>query len=152
VLDPVYDRDYPQLPIGLKDAIPLSRPVSLIEPDANIQPAAIFAPEPSHDNWCYYFQKADLARQEEDWDLVAETGDVAFSLEESPNHATERLPFIEGYAMAGRWQDAEDLTHETLEINRFTSPMLCSLWERVKANAESPDPSTIDSMLALTCE
>ena len=152
VLDPVYDRDYPQLPIGLKDAIPLSRPVSLIEPDANIQPAAIFAPEPSHDNWCYYFQKADLARQEEDWDLVAEMGDVAFSLEESPNHATERLPFIEGYAMAGRWQDAEDLTRETLEINRFTSPMLCSLWERVKANAESPDPSTIDSMLALTCE
>ena len=29
-------------------------------------PAAVFGPEPEH-GWCYFFQKADLARQSQDW-------------------------------------------------------------------------------------
>ncbi|MGH2582284.1 MAG: hypothetical protein ACRDFQ_05250 [Anaerolineales bacterium] len=151
VLDPIYDQGYPQLPDGLREAVPLSKPIDLISSSGTIEPARIFGAEPSHDSWCYYFQKADLARQQRDWDTVAELGDAAFALDESPNHATERLPFIEGYAMTGRWREAESLAHEMLEINRFTRPMLCSLWERVNANAESPDISTIQSMLALTC-
>ena len=31
-----------------------------------IPPNAVFGPEPEH-NWCYYYQKAELARQQGDW-------------------------------------------------------------------------------------
>lgn len=151
ILDPVYDFGYPQLPDGLKEALPLSNPQGLINANAVIHPDPVFGLEPSRDTWCYYFERADLARQQKDWASVAELGDAGFSDEESPNHATERLPFIEGYAMVGRWQAAEDLTRQTLEINRFTAPMLCSLWQRVKENTQMRDTETVEAMLLLTC-
>ena len=151
VLDPVYDFGYPQLPDGLKEAVPLSNPAGLIIAGATIEPAAIFGSEPSHESWCYFFQLADLARQQGNWARVAELGDEAFALEDNPNHATELLPFIEGYAMTGRWTLAEKLTRQTLDTNRFTETMLCSLWQRVQANAPSPDMNTAEAMLALVC-
>ena len=42
-------------------------------------PPMLFGPEPPH-TWCYYFQKADLARQRGDWDEVARLGDEAREL------------------------------------------------------------------------
>lgn len=152
VLDPVYDFAYPQLPEGLKEAVQLSDPSGLISAQAKNIPTSIFGPEPSHQSWCYYFQLADLARQEGDWERVAKLGDKAYALADSPNHATENLPFIEGYAMTGQLRLAEDLTRETLETNRFTGTMLCALWQRVQANAPSPDMATIVAMLTLVCE
>ena len=96
-------------------------------------------------------QLADLARQEGDWGRVAELGDRAFALADNPNHATELLPFVEGYAMTNQWSKSEELTRQTLETNRFTGAMLCSLWQRVAANASSPDMATVEAMQTLTC-
>jgi hypothetical protein len=83
------------------------------------------------EQWCYYFQKADLARQVQDWEQVASLGDTAFKLDDSPNHASERVPFIEGYAHVGDWETAVGLTLDTIEINKFMGPMLCDTWERI---------------------
>lgn len=152
VLDPIYDRGYPQLPDGLADALPLSAPSALVVSQGSIEPDALFGPEPSHSSWCYYFQRADLARQQQDWQQIASLGDEAYALDDSPNHAAEHLPFVEAYAMVGRWREASALTRQTLEINRFTAPMLCSLWQRVAANGEAIDQETITEMLSLSCE
>ena len=38
--------------------------------------AEIFGPEPAH-NWCYFYQKIDLARQELDWQAAADLADEA---------------------------------------------------------------------------
>ena len=45
--------------------------VSRILPESGSPPpsADVFGPEPPH-TWCYYFEKADLARQLQDWDAV----------------------------------------------------------------------------------
>ncbi|NMC79412.1 MAG: hypothetical protein GYA59_08635, partial [Chloroflexi bacterium] len=53
--------------------------VDRIETGASPQrpPENIFGPEPSHDTWCYYYQKASLARQEGDWEEVVRLGDEA---------------------------------------------------------------------------
>lgn len=137
IYDPVYDRNFPLLGAELRPAVALSRPDALIrtQPQAQL-PAQVFKDEADTDVWCYYFQKADLARQMGDWQQVAELGDRAFKLDDSPNHATERIPFIEGYARMGRWQPALDLSYQTYEINKFTRTMLCDLWARVEGEVE----------------
>jgi hypothetical protein len=101
-------------------------------------PKHIFG-EPVTGSWCYYFEKADLARQYGAWAQVAEIGDSAFGLDDSPNHASERVPFIEGYAHIGSWKKALKLTQETITINKFMGPMLCDTWRRIADDVPASD-------------
>src|SRR5690606_22671902 len=84
--------------------------------------------------WCYYFQKADLARQQGDWHHIVELGDIALELDDHPNHPAERLPFIEAYARVGRGDDALHLTRVSLKVTPLMQPMLCDLWLRMADN------------------
>lgn len=104
------------------------------EESAARPPAGIFGAEPAH-QWCYYFEKADLARQLGDWNTVAALGDQAFNLGDYPNDPTERMPFIEGYAQVGNWDRAQELTRESAAITPLMQPLLCRLWERIEADA-----------------
>jgi hypothetical protein len=92
----------------------------------------VYAPEPGH-GWCYYFEKADLARQFGDWEEVVSIGDAAFRLEERPHHPVEIFVFIEGYAHTGEWQRALELSQESQQLSEDgVEPLLCLLWERIE--------------------
>ena len=62
------------------------------------------------DDWCYYFEKAELAEQFGDWNHIAELADEAREKGLSPKDATEWRPFIEGYKKIGRKNDAQQLS------------------------------------------
>jgi len=98
----------------------------------------IFGAEPQK-GWCYYFEKADLARQKGDWPSVASLGDQAFALDDYPNDPAERLVFIEGYAHTGRWQESLDLSRQTISITPLMKQPLCALWQRIQRDLPS-DP------------
>ena len=92
----------------------------------------IYGPEPTH-GWCYYFQKADLARQMGNWERVVDIGDKAFSLNDHPNDPIERFVFIEGYAHTGDWDRAIKLSRESYRVSKdYVGPLLCRLWERIE--------------------
>jgi hypothetical protein len=119
----------------LAEALPISN-LDRIDRQSRGSPLkTIFGGEPRHD-WCYYYQKADLARQFKDWQEVARLGDEAQQLGFGPNNPQEWMPFIEGYAMAGRWQAAVDTTLHVRQVNRFLSPRLCNLWGRILGSAQ----------------
>jgi len=106
---------------------------------STVNPSQLFGAEPQHD-WCYYYQKADLARQFGDWEQVVTLADTAFNLDDYPNDPAERLPFIEGYAHNGRWDDAVAQTQKTLAVTPVMQPVLCSLWQRIAADTNmSPE-------------
>ena len=113
----------------------------------------VYTPEPGH-AWCYYFEKADLARQFGDWEEVVSIGDAALKLDERPHHPVEIFVFIEGYAHAGEWDRALELSRESQEISDGeVRPLLCLLWERIETEtAESVDRietlSEVKSMFA----
>jgi hypothetical protein len=86
--------------------------------------------EPDH-SWCYYFEKADLASQQKNWDQVVEYGEIAFNLADHPNDPIERFPFIEAYAHTGDFNLALDQSRESGQISKLTYPSLCALWERI---------------------
>ena len=71
-------------------------------------PEDIFGKEPAHD-WCYYYEKADLARQGQDWQQVVTLGDEATKLGLAPKDTSEWMPFLQGYFMAGDTDRAKEI-------------------------------------------
>ncbi|NLG72529.1 MAG: hypothetical protein GX495_10895 [Chloroflexi bacterium] len=134
VVDPRTDARIPQKPRFMGEALELSN-LDVIQTQADPParpPESIVGSEPEH-NWCYYYQKADLARQMQDWQQVAALGDQAIDSPgiDPPVVGHELTPFIEGYAHTGRWDQAYELT---LRANRLTGRMvrhLCTTWDRI---------------------
>jgi len=141
VLDPVIDADNHFIPDRylLREAAALSSP-QWIEPQGRSLMPAAYGPEPGR-GWCWYFEKADLARQAGDWEQVAVLGDEAFALDDHPNDPAERFVFIEGYAHTGNWERALEYSNQSHKVSpRYVDPMLCRLWERIEAQTpESPE-------------
>lgn len=103
----------------------------------------IYGPEPEH-GWCYYFEKADLARQFGDWEKVASIGETAFDLDEHPNDPLEWFVFIEGYAHAGDWTRALELSQESYRASKDDTAvrrLLCLLWERIETETTGDLPA-----------
>lgn len=146
VIDPSLEGKDRLLPKDIQDAMVISHPSQILvdaSPTA-APPAAIFDREPAH-TWCYYFEKADLARQKGDWALVAHLGDIAFKLSDKPADTSERLVFVEGYARAGQWSRAEQVSQDAYAHGRGVGPMLCDTWQRIAQNT----PATPDQQKTL---
>ena len=137
VYDVVLHDSLPGIPEPLPDAIPLSNPdLILADSDRALDvPRHVIGPEPPH-HWCYFFQRADLAAQQQDWARVAELGDQAFALDDRPNDASERLPFIEGYARVGRWDDAANLSLDVFNEQPPMATTVCRTWIRLEHSTE----------------
>jgi hypothetical protein len=138
VLDPVYagGDTYERQPRFLRDAIPLSDP-SLIVADARTpeMPVALFGKEPVH-AWCYYYEKAELARQVGDWETVVALGNEARAQGFSPGDALEWLPFIEGYVITGEYQTARELSLLAYRDDSRPRKGLCYTWGRIQGDGQ----------------
>jgi len=123
----------------MREASALSNPDRILQEPSGEMPA-VYYPEPNH-SWCYYFEKAELARQFGNWDEVVKLGGKAFKLDDSPNNPVERFVFIEGYAHAGDWEQAVELSRVSYRISKdYVGPLLCKLWGRIEAETmESPE-------------
>jgi hypothetical protein len=135
VLDPELEIDNWMVPLQVRETIHLTD-WDVILPTPQHAPPSLYAPEPEH-AWCYYFQKADLARQYQEWEEVVRLGEIAFSLSDQPNDPVERFPFIEGYAHQGLWTEAVEMSEKSAEITSVIHPALCLLWQRIQR--ETPD-------------
>jgi hypothetical protein len=73
----------------------------LVDGDFHELPVYGFDIELPHE-WCYYYQKADLARQQGGWEEVARLGDEAQKLNLNPDDQVEWMPFLQAYAFLGK--------------------------------------------------
>lgn len=96
----------------------------------------IFGPEISRD-WCYYYQKGDLARQVEDWPEVARLWNEARALGKHPRVGVEYAPFIEGFAHAQDWDTALDLTKKAYFPDYEMRDYLCETWKAIDGSVEN---------------
>jgi hypothetical protein len=109
----VYDGSQPELSMNENPLIPLvagSSNIAQIDPQgpAHLPPTELFGQEPAH-SWCYYYEKASLARQAKDWKTVVQLTDEALAKRYHPVDSIEWMPMIEGYANIGRLDDARNL-------------------------------------------
>jgi hypothetical protein len=123
---------YNRQSVFLRKAIPLSNP-DLIIPTASATAKLPFVDEPEH-TWCYYYAKAELARQQSDWQQVINFYNQAFSLGYKTNDPFELLIFIEAQAMNGNIDAAKKLSEQAMNIDPGIRKGLCQVWKRVAVN------------------
>ncbi len=147
VLEPVYSnkKAFAALPYMLTDPIALSDP-TLIIPEA-LPPTvpALLGAEPER-GWCYFYAKAELARQVGDWAKVASLGKQAGKQGLTPLEAYEWLPFIEADARTGKGKDAEKQSLQIISKNPILQPGLCELWARVQAENGTQAGSALSAL------
>ncbi len=118
-------------------------------------PEDIFGPEPAH-GWCYLYEKADLARQLENWEEVAQLGDQAGKdgytpLTPDSDTAFEWLPFIEGYARMNRWQEAQEISLVAWQEDRQIDARMCSLWKDLAHSQPGAEPFASELKQKIGC-
>ncbi len=142
VIDPEIDSVNRLLPQAVREAAQYSNLRVIHFDQEAARPIQLYGSEPEH-GWCYYFEKADLARQMKDWAQVASLGDAAFALEDHPNDPVERFVFIEGYAHVGDWDKARKLSIDSYQVSRnYVGPLLCSLWDRISRETQPGSQGT----------
>jgi len=152
------DLSNPYLSDTLKHFLPVSNleRIQPAPPQPGYPPEDLFGENPEK-NWCYYFEKADLSRQFEDWQQIKVLGDEAAAQGFSPSASTsnsprEWLPFIEGYARLGDWQTAYDLTLQSYEMDGKYQEMLCHLWNRFDTTTEPGNSHKNNILNHMACE
>jgi len=138
------DATFRRLPALLRDASHLSD-LSRIITTADSSSAFLDAIDAEFtDNWCAYFQKADLARQKEDYDEVIKLWNDAQEKGFSPGAYFEYMPFIDAYTKLGRWKDAEELTFAA--VHKFPTLRLpvCDYWHSLPVTSDMS--STLESI------
>jgi len=140
VMSPLMDHNNPFLSIEEKK-VAIFSDLSLITAanvfDSNHLFPEIFGrePEPTH---CYYFEKADLAYQLEDWQLAIDIYNQGLSLGESNWIDTELVPVIGSYAHLGEWEKA--YSYSVTMASRSYYPIasvICGLWKSLEM--DTPD-------------
>jgi hypothetical protein len=92
---------------------------------APVPPSAIFGTEPAH-TWCYYYQKAALARQNGDWEEIGRLYDQVRKLNLDTDDKSEMIPFFEGLVNSGRVEDARALYKDEIKGQNEMRFPLCT--------------------------
>lgn len=111
--------------------------IQRIRPDgeSHLPPAGIFGAEPLH-GWCYYYQKAALARQEGYWDEVVRLGNEARNRGLRASDWMEWFPFLQAYAYTGN-EDAAGAILPIIKENSFVNYQACLMLNREKERLRS---------------
>jgi hypothetical protein len=141
ILDPIYKND-PKFNQQISNIIPISNLNEItVGNSANVPNSDVFGMEPSH-TWCYYFEKADLARQMQDWPTILKLDADAKAKGLDSKSGSEYLPFIEAYAQTGQWSQAYLMSLKALGNTVGLNSLLCNNWHRFASIDGGMDKST----------
>ncbi len=139
ILDPAFDSDatFGKNSPLLSQLLPLSNPSQILtdSPSAAL-PRQVFGPEPPP-SWCYYYAKAELARQRSDWPQAARLGDEASARGFQPAAPVEYLPFIEAYLLTSQPEKAQALSQIALQTASMRNAV-CAVWFRAAQTQPLP--------------
>jgi hypothetical protein len=124
------------------NALPLiqSEPI-VFTGSQNIFPENIFGRQT--ENWCSYFEQADLARQRADWPTVMKLEAAATRKGFKPAHESEWLPFIEANIQLEQYETAARLIDQLKNGQLSTSKtLICGLVERLETTAGTAEKPT----------
>jgi hypothetical protein len=128
------DVDNTVLPALSKAMLPASN-LSRILTDRETPPSEeIFGKEPEKD-WCYFYQKASLAKQNRDWQTVVALADEARSkvgyhpADQMFKTMQEWMVFIEGYMAVGELDKAAELSALVVERDPAFGARVCRIWQ-----------------------
>lgn len=131
----------------IKLVAPFSKAENVVlDAEFHTPPSTIFGDEPPHE-WCYYYEKASLARQRGEWDEVVRLGEETLRKNFVPQDPIEWLPFLQAYARAGN-------TDRLIEIKRYmrkADPFVFFQACQSLASMQGLDEKTVEVINAYYC-
>lgn len=97
---------------------------------------AILGPEHT-DTWCYFYERADLAGQKQDWAAIPALWDSAVQKGLRARNGREYLPFVEASIRLNDWDRALELTGSANKLSPNMADLYCPLWQKL-ANETPP--------------
>ncbi|HMU92583.1 MAG TPA: hypothetical protein PLI15_07140 [Anaerolineales bacterium] len=88
-------------------------------------PAVVFGSEPER-GWCYFYQKADLARQRGDWEQIPVLLKEALDAGHYPEDALEWMPFLQASAVLGDVEQVRS-TAKLVTVDKFLRLQVCNI-------------------------
>lgn len=98
-------------------------------------------------SWCYYFEKADLARQFGKYEEIVRLGELAFKEGKTPRTPSEWLPFLEGYLWEGDFERAEMIIQEIIGAEGNYSAGMCYTLNRINREREYPHSAPLQILI-----
>ena len=86
-------------------------------------PVVVFGEEPAH-GWCYYYQKADLARQRGEWEQIPGLLREALDNGYYPEDGLEWMPFLQASAVLGDVEQVRS-TAKLIATDKFLRIQAC---------------------------
>lgn len=108
--------------------------IQQVEGEAPNPPSVIYG-KANTQTWCYYFEKADLARQYGQWDEIVRLWNESQAVGERADDGFEYIPFIEGLGHTGDWEQVKELTKFSKRITAGLEPSLCTALDRLAESA-----------------
>lgn len=114
-----------------------------------VMPERFFGSE-NRSQWCYYFEKADLARQNQDWSETIRWYEDAQTAGFAPLLDSEWIPLVEAYLQTDDVEKALQVTLTVDNANPDANSGLCSLWEAFQAEAPE-NAASVEAISWLKC-
>lgn len=127
----INDRYNPLLYGNTAQALAGSNLSRIVADNSSFTPDTGLFGKEDRNTWCYYYQSADLARQNGDWAKVVSLYEQAKAAGFSPANGVELIPFIEGYARNGQADAASDLNVVARSLTEGMRDYLCDTWNRM---------------------
>jgi hypothetical protein len=142
----ILDGSMPELSIADNNSIKLISSYSQIDRvitnGTQVTPLeAIFGPEPARD-WCFYYEKASLARQNGDWQTVIALGEEAQRKGLKPTDQIEWMPFLQAY-VATRQMDALAIFPDIMNGIPLNRIQTCRILEQTANDSHPGDPELL---------
>ena len=101
--------------------------------------------------WCYFYEKADLAGQQQNWDEVIQFYNMGFEQGFKPLNQFEYLPLIRAQIATGSLDQVLETARGIPDFNFEANDAFCNLWATIKDTKNNM--STIQSLNQITqCE
>ena len=132
----------PELSPGDQQRLFLVAPFSKLENiipggESRALPLLVFGEELPQ-GWCYYYQKADLARQRGEWDKIPILLSEALELGYYPEDILEWMPFLQASAVLGDAQQVGSMA-KLFATNKFLRMQACEIMTDFMAKELVPD-------------
>jgi hypothetical protein len=130
-----------------KKLIPLSNLNRInTESDSMLLPSKYFG-QVSTGTWCYYYQQAALAEQEEDWQQVVEKYELAEQAGYSPINSSEWLPLIRARLSRDEVDSAIEISSRITLEDDFARLGLCSAWKSYYNSSSIIDQEQLELLM-----
>ncbi len=132
-----YLRDEGVLTYDEEEITSLSNPAQILAESTKPIPLDVVGSEPVHD-WCYYFERAELYNQYQDWGATIKLWNETRVQDLKPRSPAELTPFILAFAQTNDWESTRQLSAQMQQTAPDRQPaMMCALWDYIKQKTPS---------------